>query len=178
MPEAPASGLFHFGANGDLSGNLYNSMVSSLSAKLYWIISRAAHAFYERFPILGSLRGSIAIIRRGDAFLVIERNDGYGLAFPGGLASFREPPENTIHREVAEETGLTVSAAEYLFDFRLARPMPTHTYVYEVTASGQTKPSWEGVPREVTLTELQQRVVVQQRQVVDYLLSRVGSISR
>ena len=139
-------------------------------ARLFWIISRIAHRLYGWFPIFGTIRGSVAIIRRNGGFVAIERNDGYGLCFPGGIAGFHEDPEKTVRREVREETGLTPITAELKFQFTHDRPFPTKTFVFEATAEGALQSSWEGAARVVSLEELAQRVVGQQRQVVDYLL--------
>ena len=144
---------------------------SLLRARIYWLISRSAHAAYSVFPFLGELRGSVAIIRRDGGFLVIVRNDGRGLGFPGGIAGFKEDPEVTMRREVQEETGLAVERAEFLFSFRLEKPFPLLTHVYEASCRGDIRESWEGVPSVVSLEELEQGVVQQQRRVVDYLLT-------
>jgi len=55
----------------------------SLQQRLFRVISRSCIAAYGRFPVFGALRGSAAVIRRGHRFLVVERSDGLGLAFPG-----------------------------------------------------------------------------------------------
>lgn len=145
--------------------------MTSIRSRLFWIISRLAHAFYRHFPIFGTIRGSIAIIRRDGGFVVIERNDGFGLGFPGGISRFREAPESTVRREVTEETGLALIALDYKFNFRTTKPIPTLTYVFEAVAEGSLRSSWEGVTRVVDLVELQQRVVPQQRAVAEYLSS-------
>ena len=143
---------------------------TSPRARLFWIVSRVAHAVYRRFPIFGTIRGSVAIIRRDGGYVVIERNDGFGLGFPGGIALFHEDPEKTVRREVAEETGLTISTADYKFNYRNQQPFPTLTHVFEATCSGELRSSWEGTARVVHMAELQQRVVSQQQPVIDYLL--------
>jgi len=143
----------------------------SFRSRLFWVISRTAQFLYQHFPVFGALRGSVAIIRRDGGYIAIERNDGLGLGFPGGIARFRETPEKTVRREVLEETGLNITTAAYQFDFRNPKPLPTHTYVFEATAEGELRSSWEGTARIVDLPELQRRIVSPQRQVVDYLLS-------
>jgi len=144
---------------------------SSLRAKVFWLVSRLAHTLYPYFPVFGTIRGSVAIIRRDNGFLVIERNDGYGLSFPGGIARFHEPPETTLRREVQEETGLTIADAQLKFDYLGSKPFRIHTYVFEVSSSGDIRASWEGTPIIVSFSELRERVVAQQRPVVDYLIS-------
>jgi len=139
---------------------------------LFWFVSRVAHAFYSRFPIFGTLRGAVAILEQDGKFLVIERSDGFGLCFPGGTSHFKETPEETIRREVTEETGLLLSSLEFKFDFRHPKPFPTHTYVFEARGEGELRGSWEGKPRAATINELKQRVIQQQQPVVEYLQSR------
>ncbi len=143
----------------------------TLRSRLFWLVYHTSCKLYTWFPIFGRIRGSVAIIRRESGFLVIERNDGHGLGFPGGIAAFRENPEKTVRREVREETGLRLLTAEFKFHFIHPEPFPTETYVFEATAEGELRSSWEGTARIASLAELQTRVVPQQRQVVDYLLS-------
>lgn len=143
----------------------------SFRSRLFWLYSRIAHGLYRRFPVFGEIRGAVAVIRRDGGFVVIERNDGFGLGFPGGIAHFRELPEDTVRREVHEETGLTVTGAEHKFRFHAAEPFPNLTDVFEATAEGEFRNSWEGRVLVASLDELQHRVVAQQRRIVEYLLS-------
>lgn len=143
----------------------------SLRSRLFWLYSRTANGLYSRFPIFGEIRGAVAVIRRDGGFVVIDRNDGFGLGFPGGIAKFRENPEATVRREVHEETGLTVLSANHLFRFHAAEPYPNVTDVFEATAEGEFRNSWEGTARVASLDDLQQRVVTQQRRIVEYLAS-------
>ena len=106
----------------------------SVKARLFWIISRLAHMIYSRVPFLGRIHGSLAIVRWEGGFLMIERNDGMGLGFPGGIRFFRsESPEAGVRREVTEETGLAVTSAKFLFSYRSDRIIPTETDVFEAT---------------------------------------------
>lgn len=148
--------------------------MTPLRARLFWLISRVAHALYSRFPVFGPIRGSLAILRHDGGFVVIERNDGYGLGFPGGIAHLGEPPEKTARREVLEETGLSITSADCQFDYYQPIPFPNHTYVFEASFTGEMRSSWEGTSRVASLAELQERIVPQQRRVVDYLASRVA----
>lgn len=143
----------------------------SFRSRLFWLYSRTANGLYALFPIFGTIRGAVAIIRRDGGFVVIERSDGFGLGFPGGIAHFREKPEDTVRREVREETGLTITHAEHKFNFIADKPYPNQTDVFEATAEGELRSSWEGTVRVATLDELQQRIVIQQRRIIEYLLS-------
>ena len=144
----------------------------SLRSRAFFVFSRVVYAVYARFPVFGTVRGAIAIIRRDGGFVVTERADGYGLGFPGGIAGFRENLESTVRREVKEETGLRLLSAEFKFEFFYPRPIPNQTFVYEVTAEGDLRGSWEGAARVVTMTELEQHIAPQHRPVLEYLQSQ------
>jgi 8-oxo-dGTP pyrophosphatase MutT (NUDIX family) len=140
---------------------------------LFWLISRLAIAVYGRFPIFGPLRGAVAIIRRADGFLVIERNDGLGLGFPGGNAHPWESDVQAVSREVREETALALEGLQFKFRFRSDVFYPVKTSVFEATASGAPSPSWEGRVIVVTLAELNRRIIPSQREIVTYLTTGV-----
>lgn len=143
--------------------------MDALSRRLFWIVSRLAFAVYQRFPIFGTLRSAVGVIRRGTDYLAIDRADGRGLGLPGGLARRRESDEETVRREIAEETGLSVTSAEFLFRCPVSDPIPASIAVFRVTAEGELRGSWEGEPRWVTLAELQSRITEAQRPIVKQL---------
>jgi len=137
--------------------------------RLFWFVSRTAVTFYRHFPIFGALRGAIAIIQRDGQFVVVLRNDGYGMCFPGGIARPWESNEQTLRREVHEETGLLVEQADFKFKFHTALVYPTLTNVFEATACGSLTDSWEGSVSLASLEELDRHIMPTQRVVVDYL---------
>ena len=141
-------------------------MTGGWKRKAFWLISRAAIAAYARLPIFGRLRGAVAVIREGDRFLVIDRADGLGLSFAGGLAHAWEKDEETLRREVREETGLTVREPMLLMRYDHDWPYPHRTSVYGVEVSGQVRGSWEGRPVWVSLPDLKRGVVRNQREIV------------
>src|SRR5579884_1457825 len=116
----------------------------SLGGRLFWIISRACIAGYRIFPMFGRLSGSNAIIQQDGKYLVIERADGLGLAFPGGLGGRRESAEQTLHREVREETGLEITSSRFLFEYPDESLYPVNVRVFDVNVTGTPKGSWEG----------------------------------
>ena len=143
--------------------------LENLRRRLFWIVARTCLALYRRFPVFGTLRASIAIIRRNQQFLVIQRNDGRGLSLPGGLASWQEAEEETLRREVLEETGLRVTGQELRMRYHSTADVPCDTSVFAVQATGELKNSWEGSPRWMTMAELEPRMLESQRPVLGLL---------
>ncbi len=84
----------------------------------------------------------------------------------------KEDPLETLRREIVEETGLKVEAAEWRLEYFSNDDIPCNTNVYEVVASGEERGSWEGLLEWVTLEELRQRLMVPQRPVLEYLDGR------
>ena len=121
---------------------------------------------YSRLPIFGALRGSAAIIRQEGRFLVLERSDGLGLAFPGGLINPWESEEQALARELQEETGLRLARCSFLLRYATSVPYRSQVAIYLAEAQGELRPSWEGIPRWVDFSELQQRLMPNQRSVL------------
>ncbi|NUN50537.1 MAG: (deoxy)nucleoside triphosphate pyrophosphohydrolase [Candidatus Brocadiae bacterium] len=59
-----------------------------------------------------TVHGAIAVVRRGGRILISKRPPGKHLAgyweFPGGRVEPGELPEDTVRREIVEETGLVI----------------------------------------------------------------------
>jgi len=93
--------------------------------------------------------GAAAVIRRweDDAVLLQERPDGrWGL--PGGLMELGESLEDTVRREVLEETGLRLGELRLCGVFSGARfhsVLPNGDEIYTVTAVYEAE-SYVGVP--------------------------------
>ena len=143
--------------------------LQSLKRRLFWIVARTCFALYRRFPLFGSLRASVGIIRRGQTFLLIQRNDGRGFSLPGGISGRKEAEIKTLRREVLEETGLTVIGEDLKMRYHSTADVPCDISVFEAEASGELKGSWEGSPRWMTLPELEPRLLESQRPVLDLL---------
>jgi 8-oxo-dGTP pyrophosphatase MutT (NUDIX family) len=139
----------------------------SLQQRVFGLISRTCIAAYCRFPVFGTLRGSTAIIRRGNLFLVVERSDGLGLAFPGGLAHFWESDEQALARELREETGLRLTSHSLLLRYATRVPYPSQVAVFLAEAEGELRPSWEGNPGWVDFFHVQQRLMPNQRPILE-----------
>lgn len=108
----------------------------------------------------------MAVLRQGELFLVIERNDGRGYSFPGGLALPWETAEQTMRREVLEETGLQIATSRLLFEYRASNEIPCILSVFEAEASGSLADSWEGSPRWLSLNEISDRMLPSQREII------------
>jgi 8-oxo-dGTP pyrophosphatase MutT (NUDIX family) len=141
----------------------------ALKRHLYWAIARTCFLLYRWFPVFGPLRASIGIIRRGQQFLVIERNDGRGLSFPGGIAGWRESDESAVRREILEETGFSVTSCELKMRYRSDADIPCDVSVFTADASGELKDSWEGSPAWMTLVELRPTLLKSQNPALEVL---------
>ena len=151
-------------------GYTRQQMTLAIQRRVHRLCSRAARRLYGLFPIFGRLRGAIAIIQCGNRYLVIDRSDGLGLSFPGGVAAWGESDLATVRRELLEETGLILIAAEELFEFESDVDLPAVTTVFRGEAEGQIRGSWEGTPQWISLAEIEAGEVFSPHQpVFDYL---------
>lgn len=146
-------------------------MLDALKRKVFWVIARTCFTAYHHFPVFGPLRASLGIIRRDGLILIMNRSDGRGLSFPGGLARRGEAEEQTLRREVHEETGLQVLSAEFLMKYFSDNDIPCYNSVFEAAASGEVIDSWEGTFHWLPLEEIEARVVPSQRPIVERLRS-------
>jgi 8-oxo-dGTP pyrophosphatase MutT (NUDIX family) len=142
-----------------------------ISRRAFWVISRVALALYRRFPVFGTLRSVVGIIQQGDRYLLIDRNDGRGYSFPGGLAKLRESDENAVRREVSEETGLEVTAAELDFRYFSAADVPCNISVFNVGVTGDLRGSWEGLPQWVERAAIRTGILKSQIPIVERILN-------
>jgi len=145
------------------------AFLDNFRRRLFWIVSKICFTLYRRFPIFGALRASIGIIRREGKFLIIHRNDGRGLCLPGGISGRGEAEDETLRREILEETGMTVTEQELKLKYFSDADVPCNISVFEVQASGEPKGSWEGAARWTTLAELEPRILPSQQAVLGLL---------
>ena len=138
-----------------------------LSKKLFWLLSRSGLFIYSRFPVFGPLKASLGVIRRGDVFLVIDRNDGRGVSFPGGLQYPWESVERALRREVREETGLDVVRSVVKLRYHSSAEVPVNHTVFEIDAHGRLRGSWEGRPCWLRIAELGHSLVPSQRRILE-----------
>ena len=153
---------------------MLHQLILRSKRRAFWLCSRLMIATYARLPLFGRLRGSLAVIRKNGRFLVLERADGLGLSFVGGLARPWEPEEATLEREVREETGLKVLGRSLLVRYDHDWPYPHRTAAFRVETTGQLAGSWEGTPVWVTLGELERRIVRNQREIVTKIAAEEG----
>jgi 8-oxo-dGTP pyrophosphatase MutT (NUDIX family) len=149
---------------------LLTTAFQQIKRRLFWVLSRSALACYSRIPLFGRLRCSVGVIRKGDLVLVIDRSDGRGLSFPGGLAVPWETAEQAMKREVLEETGLRIKHYTQLFEYRNSADVPVLLAVFAVEAEGELKDSWEGSPLWLPFADIRSRLLASQREIVDRLL--------
>ena len=142
------------------------AIVEILKRRSFFIVARTCLALYRWFPLFGSLRAGVAIIRRDGLFLVIQRNDGRGLSLPGGFAGWKESEDETVRREVQEETGLRVTGLDLRMRYHSTADVPCNISVFEVQADGELKKSWEGSPRWIPLAEIETKLLKSQRPVL------------
>ncbi|MFZ0955089.1 MAG: NUDIX domain-containing protein [Candidatus Sulfotelmatobacter sp.] len=147
-------------------------LAERLKRNLFWLVSRVAMGCYRRVPVFGRLRASIGIIRLGERVLVIRRNDGRGLCFPGGLAYRWETDVRALVREVQEETGMQVNSFEFAFRYDSSGEIPVRIAVFYVKAEGSPRGSWEGSPEWAELAEVEAGILRSQKYVVERLLRR------
>ncbi len=144
--------------------------LDKLKKTVFWTISRTGLFFYARFPIFGPLNAAIGILRQDATYLVIERNDGRGLSFPGGLLHPWEGADQAVIREVLEETGLKVSKSVLRSSYYSSADIPVNVTVFDIEAQGQLRGSWEGRPSWLPVSDLRERIIPAQRRIVDMLL--------
>jgi ADP-ribose pyrophosphatase YjhB (NUDIX family) len=137
--------------------------------RLFWIVARTCFALYRWFPLFGKLRAAIGIVQRDGRFLIIDRADGRGWCLPGGICGWKEAAEETLSREIREETGLIVAEKEFKFSYFSAADVPCNISVFAVQASGELQNSWEGSAHWMTLAEFEPRLLPSQRPVLELL---------
>ena len=145
------------------------TVLDDFKRRLFWMVARTCFTLYGWFPLFGTLRASIGILQRDDKILIIHRNDGRGLSLPGGISKWRETEEETLAREILEETGLSVTGNELKLHYYSDADVPCNISVFAVQALGELKDSWEGSPRWTTVAELEPRLLPSQRPVLDLL---------
>jgi len=152
--------------------NYFREITSNvLLKKLFWLLSRSGLFIYSRFPVFGSLKASLGIICRGDSVLVINRNDGRGVSFPGGLQYPWESAERALQREVREETGLDVVRSVVKLRYHSSADVPVNHTVFEIDAQGRLRGSWEGTPCWLRIAELEGCLLASQRRILELLES-------
>jgi len=143
--------------------------IAWIKRNLFWLVSRVAFWSYGKVPIFGPWPASVGIIQHGTLYLVIRRNDGRGFSFPGGLSFPWENEEQTLVREIREETGLLAEQCRFVFRYETSIVMPSRIAVFRAHAAGDVRSSWEGTPEWVELGALQSGIISSQAYIVQRL---------
>jgi 8-oxo-dGTP pyrophosphatase MutT (NUDIX family) len=138
----------------------------ALSKNLFWLLSRTALAVYSRIPIFGSLKASLGVMQHENAFLVIHRDDGRGVSFPGGIQMPWESAQQALVREVREETGLHVTRSALSLQYYSNVDVPVNITVFEMEARGEMRDSWEGTPCWLPASDLHHSLIMSQRPIL------------
>jgi 8-oxo-dGTP pyrophosphatase MutT (NUDIX family) len=136
--------------------------------RLFYLRSKLARVLYRWFPVY-KMHGAVGVLRRGERILVIDRADTMGYSFPGGLSKRNESGEQTVRRELMEETGLTMTGARFLFRYAETGGLSEFTSVYDVTAEGHLRGSGEGRPLWLTVPEIEAKLYPPQTAVLEFL---------
>ena len=146
------------------------TVLDDFKRRMFWMVARTCFTLYRWFPLFGTLRASIGIIQRDDKILIIHRNDGRGLSLPGGISKWRETEEETLTREILEETGLSVIGKELKLKYYSEADVPCNIAVFEVAGQRRTE-EFLGRIATVgnTVAEIEPRLLPSQRAVLDLL---------
>ena len=95
----------------------------------------------------------------GEKILLLSLSYLKGFGLPGGIIQAGETAEQTLRREILEETGLAVETAKYLFSVPSSiAGISTLSLVYEVEATGNLKQSREGSLHWLKPADVMQRM--------------------
>jgi len=141
-----------------MESHLFNTRLKTFLTKawlLKFVTSAAATVTKNRLP---PLPGAAAIIEQDNQLLMLERSDGLGFCLPGGIMRWNESIQNTLQREVKEETG---------YDIEILQPFKNYSgpqrdsrfsslaLVYTAgIIDGRLTPSNEGTPIWIPREEL------------------------
>ena len=93
-----------------------------------------------------------AFVVLDEQLLMVERSDGMGFCLPGGIMRWKESTQNTVQREVKEETGYEVEVLELFNNYSGPERDPRFSSVClaytarvrrgQLTASTEGRPMW------------------------------------
>lgn len=135
------------------------------------LISRLlASIFRVEFPPVVSCAG---IIKDGENILLLDLTYLAGFGLPGGIIQAGETAEQTLRREILEETGLAAETARYLFSVNSSiREIPTLSLIFEVEVTGNLRQSKEGSLHWLKPADVMQRMAYQSgKQALEVYLS-------
>ena len=110
---------------------------------LLWLVRFLAKILFVEFPPILSVAG---LIEKKGKLLFIDLPYMNGLGLPGGIVGKGETLEESLRREILEETGLKVESSKYLWSTAGFFKVPSISVVFGVRVSGNLKESPEGKP--------------------------------
>lgn len=127
---------------------------------------------------LPPIPATAAIIERDNQLLMIERSDGLGYALPGGIMRWNESIEDTVRREVREETGYNVKVLGHFKNYSgperdkrfssLSMAYTARILDGQLTSSNEGRPLWVACDKVLDLN-----LAFDARQMIaDYLAQR------
>lgn len=126
------------------------------------------------FPPLAAVA---AVVERDSRLLVIQRADGRGHTFPGGMLRWEETVGQALLREVREETGYLVAPQGLVGIYSGAHRderLRSVLIVYRAALTGGAlAPSFEGTPLWLPPAALRGHMAFDNEQVLDDYLSGV-----
>jgi hypothetical protein len=113
--------------------------LESLRRCLFWIVARIPLLSTAGFRCLELCARPSPSSSAASYSWSFQRNDGRGLWLAGGIASWKEAEEETLLREVLEETGLRVTGQKMRIRYHSKADVPCDISVFEVQATGELR---------------------------------------
>ena len=116
----------------------------NLVRHLFFAYTQRVVAFLVGMPVPPKI-SSMGIIENNGKFLVLDLTYRDGYAFPGGLTEAHESLEESLAREIKEETGLTMIGCRYVCSKEAVQyGISVVVAAFVVTAKGDLQDSSEG----------------------------------
>lgn len=125
------------------------------------VLKRLLSVGFSLFNVKSIVFASVsAIVEKDGEVLLVRLSYENGYALPGGMLQAGENFAEGIHREILEETGLTVQIDDLVGIFPSVTRYPKINVCYRVSVTGgRLRSSAEGVPEWVKLEEVLSKLV-------------------